>query len=210
MYTILQHIVSLGETNQYYNTKNSTANLNIYINQKTSTADWHFISDPGKSANHLQIELTDLQSGREIKMLWGMPVINDSKCINRRTSEGKFWNYLHLHTPTTKIYLEWRIRNGSYWYRWHIYISPQFYICHGATALFTLGHVSIQLTFHCSAWRTWRSSLWVIYVEGLCKVCNPLCRLLLTIKHNPNFLVYWRMFHPYWFTVFMCNNSMLI
>jgi len=29
MYAILQHIVSLGETNQYCNTKNSTANLNI-------------------------------------------------------------------------------------------------------------------------------------------------------------------------------------
>lgn len=29
MYTVLQHVVSLGETNQYYNTKNSTANLNI-------------------------------------------------------------------------------------------------------------------------------------------------------------------------------------
>jgi len=29
MYTILQHIVSLGETNQHYNTNNSIANLNI-------------------------------------------------------------------------------------------------------------------------------------------------------------------------------------
>lgn len=90
------------------------------------------------------------------------------------------------------------------------YISLKFYICHGATALSTLGHLSIQLTFHCSARRTWRSSRWVIYVRDLCKVCNPLCRLLLTIKHNLNFLVYWRMFHPYWFTVIMCNNSMLI
>lgn len=34
--------------------------------------------------------------------------------------------------------------------------------------------------------------------------------LTITHKHNLNFLVYWIMFHPYWFTVIMCNNSMLI